>query len=302
MIFKERSEPYELIVLELLNNRMTLSYEWRKKLANRRRGYRGELKLDPYTANLGDNVIVVNDLRLPTIDNSSHFQMDALLIESDTLSIYEVKNHYGPYYVENGLFYTSNDYEVVDPSFQIGKSATLLRQHLRSLGLHFKVETYLVFIDPTFVLHQAPKDFPYLLEGQLENHFQTVRNRQQSYHPEQIALAEYMTEQHLFKVKNADIPEYNYADLRKGIDCFSCGSLHVKLQKYSCVCWSCGYREKTTLAVRRCIVEYRLLFPERKLTVNEIHKWCLSPSHRQISRVLGKHYTLKGSTRGAYYV
>lgn len=302
MIIKERSKPYELLVLELLDNRMTLPYEWRKKLAKRRRGYKGELELDPHTVDLGESILVANDLRLPTIDNSNHFQMDALLIAPDKLSIYEVKNHYGSYYVENGLFYTSSAYEVVDPSFQIGKAATLLRQHLYALGMHFKVETHLVFIDPTFMLHQAPRDFPFLLKGHLESHFQSIRQQQQPCRPEQNTLAKYVTEKHLFRVKNEDVPEFDYQDLRKGITCAACGSLHVKTQDYSCVCRSCGYREKTTLAIRRSIEEYRLLFPERKLTASEIQKWCLLPSHRQVHRVLEKHYTLMGNTRGAYYV
>lgn len=301
MIFKERSKPFELLVLEFLNNRMRLPDEWLKKLANRQKGHRGELKLDPHTTNLGKNFVVVNDVRLPTPDKSSHFQIDTLLIEAHTAHIYEVKNHSGRYYVENGLFYTNNHYEVLDPFFQIGKTATFLRQHLHSLRMNFKVETHLVFIDPTFMLYQAPKHLSFLLHGHLESHFENLRHRQQPFHPQQLALAQYATENHLFRVKNEDVPKYNYHDLRKGIACAACGSLQTYMQNYSCLCQKCSYREKASYAIHRSIEEFRILFPERTLTTEEIHKWCLSPSMHQIRRVLRKHYVSQGNTRGTFY-
>lgn len=301
MIYKQRTKPYELLVLEFLNNRMKLSKEWLDKLANRQRGYLGELGLDTLTANLGDNFVVVNDVRLPTQDKSTHFQMDTLLITANKATIYEVKNHRGAYYMENGNFFTIGGFEVRDPSYQIKRAGTCLRQHLQATGMRFEVETQLVFIDPTYMLYQAPKDFTFLLHGHLKSHFQSLQQNQQPYRPQQKHLAQFVTENHLFRIKEEDVPDYEYHDLQKGIACASCGSLQTFMQDYSCICRKCLYREKTSVAIRRSIEEFRLLFPYRKITTPEIYKWCRSPSSHQIARVLRKYYAHQGKTRGAYY-
>lgn len=301
MIYKKRSEPVVLTMLEILNSRMVLDYKWRGRLLGRRSGHNGEFQLDGHTVDLGDKLLVLNDIKLATLDESTTFQIDTLIVSANAVFIYEVKNHRGSYYVENERYYNEWDKEILDPAYQIGKAGTYLRQLLKSMGFDFEVQAWVVFINPSFQLYQAPRSLPFLLAGQLPEHFQDLKKRATRYHPQQAALAQWLAKIHITKPRIDDLPEYDYDNLRKGITCSQCRSLDVFLQKYSCHCARCGFQEKTTFAIRRNIEEYRLLFPDRKVTTSEITTWCSVPSRQQVSRVLRKHYRLHGQTHAAHY-
>jgi len=62
------------------------------------------------------------------------------------------------------------------------------------------------------------------------------------------------------------------------------------------------YTESLDKAVLRSVEEFKLLFPERKITTKEIYDWCLiSGEMRRIKRILDKHYRLIGAHQWAYY-
>lgn len=301
MLYKERTEPWALVMLELLNRRMLFCSDWSRKLTNRRKGFQAELSLDTHTVQLGPNLIVLHDIRLLTLDGSTDFQIDTLIITAHKIYIYEVKNYAGSYYYEKGRYYTGKQFEVLNLSFQIEKAATYLRQKLRKWGYKLEVETISVFFDPTFMLYQAPVSFYFLLPHQLENHFQTLEQNARPLSQHHDILARQLLQEHFEKKSEKDLPNYSYAQLQKGIACEQCGMLPMQPEKYSCVCLQCGHSEKTGLAIRRSTEEFRQLFPEQKITAHRIKDWCVTPSQQIVSRVLRQHYTLCGRTRGGHY-
>ncbi|WP_251627353.1 hypothetical protein [Niallia sp. MER TA 168] len=67
-------------------------------------------------------------------------------------------------------------------------------------------------------------------------------------------------------------------------------------------CDACGNTESLEEAVLRSVEEFKLLFPERKITTKEMYEWCLiSGEMRRIKRILDKQYTLIGVHQWAYY-
>jgi hypothetical protein len=68
------------------------------------------------------------------------------------------------------------------------------------------------------------------------------------------------------------------------------------------ICGKCGGEELVTVAVMRNVEEFKLLFPERKITTNVIHEWCgVVDSRKRISRVLGKNLKITGLGQWAFY-
>ena len=48
--------------------------------------------------------------------------------------------------------------------------------------------------------------------------------------------------------------------------------------------------------------KYRMLFPERKITTNDIFDWCKIIGYKKrIQRVLAENFELKGYNKRAYY-
>ena len=64
MIFKQRSEPLELVLYRFLNNRMDLSENDKKHYWTINKGYEGEVRSDIWLLNLTDNWLVLHDLLL----------------------------------------------------------------------------------------------------------------------------------------------------------------------------------------------------------------------------------------------
>ena len=53
---------------------------------------------------------------------------------------------------------------------------------------------------------------------------------------------------------------------KKGIYCKNCKSFLISIKNYDLVCGKCGGHEKVELAILRNSEEFKLLFPDRKIT------------------------------------
>jgi hypothetical protein len=61
------------------------------------------------------------------------------------------------------------------------------------------------------------------------------------------------------------------------------------------VCNECGCKELVASAVMRSVEELTLLFPNRKISTNDIHEWCrVVESKKRISRILGRNFKIVG--------
>jgi hypothetical protein len=68
------------------------------------------------------------------------------------------------------------------------------------------------------------------------------------------------------------------------------------------VCDECGFEEKIESAVMRNVEEFRVLFPERKITTNGIQEWCqVVESKKMIARILKKNLMAMGYGQWSFY-
>ena len=115
-------------------------------------------------------------------------------------------------------------------------------------------------------------------------------------------LADQLISLHQTVPPTIHLPAYKYETLKKGMTCCKCDSFAVTIVGKKLICDKCGCIELVTVAVMRNVEEFKLLFPERKITTNVIHEWCgLVDSRKKISRVLGKNLKITGLGQWAFY-
>lgn len=269
---KVRGVPEELRILRALNNRKSLSDQEQIKYFKAEKGYEGECKFDEWLAPLLNGKIVLNDLLLDY--NNTIFQIDSLLITSERIILFEVKNFEGDYYVEGDGWYSLKGKEINNPLHQLHRNTVLLRGLLRAIGLKTPIEPRLIFMNPDFQLYQTPLDPPIIFPSQLNRHKAEMKKERSYVNDRMTKIAKHLLKLHLDKNPNSRLPKYHYDELCKGISCANCQQMYKDLTKTKLICSKCNGAESYEPAVLRAVNEFQLLFPDNKITTNAIHEWC----------------------------
>lgn len=301
MPFKVRTEPKELQIIRILDARMKLTADEKQHYLNLEKGYVGEVRFDSLTASLDSQFYVLNDLLLES--NNTTFQIDTLLITQEVLIPCEVKNFEGDYYYQNDNFYLCHSKkEITNPLHQLIRIETLLRQYLQKHGFPFQIKGNLIFINPEFFLYQAPRNEKIVFHPQLTSYLNGLRRKTPKLNDHHLKLAEHLVKAHITDSPYNRLPNYQYDQLRNGIICGACQSFLISFQGRSIVCKQCGMLESLEDAVMRSVREYKLLFPDRKITTNDIHDWCkIIHPKKTIVRILKRHCKIVGYGQWTYY-
>ncbi|UYG93525.1 nuclease-related domain-containing protein [Cytobacillus firmus] len=300
MLLKRRFPSDELWSMRYLNTRMELTEKEKQHWANLEKGYEGEVKFDLLTEKLTEERLVIHDLLLEV--NNSYFQIDTLIISERTIHLIEIKNFQGDWHLESDKLYAANTgREYKNPVYQLKRSAALFRQLLQILMQTIPVEASVIFINPEFTLYQAPMDQPIILPTQISRFLKDLNHTPSKLNEGHRKLAQQLLSLHQTKNPYTILPDYHFDQLKKGMYCLDCHSLLSPVHK-NLVCEKCGGHEKMDQGILRNIKEFKLLFPERKLTSQSIYEWCnANISKRTYSRVLKKYFTARGSTSNTYY-
>lgn len=301
MRFKERTKPKELTTLELLNYRMKLTTKEQQHYLNLKKGYEGELIFDTLTEKLKCECLILNDLLLEI--NNTTFQIDSAIIASGKFFFYEVKNYEGDYFYDSDKLYKTPKKEMINPLHQLSRSESLLSQLLLNLGIKLPIDASVVFINPTFTLYQAPIDQPIILPTQVKSYLSNLNAMPSKITDKHRKVAEQLLSLHITDSPYKQVPSYNYKQLRKGIICPKCSSFSVYLDESLSICRKCQYTEQVKNSVIRSINEFKILFPEEKITTNIIYDWCqIVSSKKRIRRILLDNFNRVGNHRWSYYV
>ncbi|WP_066063913.1 nuclease-related domain-containing protein [Neobacillus soli] len=302
MPLKPRSESKELIIMRFLNTRMVLSTKDKKRYSNLEKGYQGEVRFDQLTANLQNDLYIINDLCLEF--NNSEFQIDTLIISQETIYPFEVKNYEGAYYYESESFYSKlTKEEIKNPLDQLKRSSSLLRPLLKKLGIFLPIEGQVVFVNPGFTLYQAPLNAPIIYPTQLITHMGKLNKTPSKLNSRHKKLADQLISMHQSESRYSQFPSYKYEQLKKGLTCSGCHSFAILVGEKKLVCEKCGCEEDIESAVLRSVKELKLLFPDRKITTNGIYEWCnVIASKKIIRRILMANLTSVGMRHLRYFV
>ncbi|GAA0437282.1 hypothetical protein GCM10008983_12600 [Lentibacillus halophilus] len=300
MPYKLRTKPAELQLLSSLNTRMILPSKDKQHFINLSRGYEGEVLFDSLTENLTCDCFILNDLLLKV--NNTLFQIDSLLISSRKIHLFEVKNLEGDYNYEADKFFKLPQYEIINPLHQLGRSESLLRQLLLKDKINLPIDASVVFINPEFTLYQAPIDKPMILPTQIKNYLNQLNSAPSKLNEQHKRLADKLISLHIEDPPYKQRPPYTYQDLQNGITCLACKSLSTAVEGRKLVCKECEHEEIVAAAVMRAVEEFKLLFPDRKITTNTIYDWCqVVPFKKRVRRILDQNYTRIGENRWTYY-
>lgn len=302
LLFKSRLEPPELAILESLNNRMQLSKAHQQIFSSLRKGYKGEQLFDEWMEMLNCDCLVLNDLLLKT--NNQTFQIDTLLILNDHIYIFEIKNYVGDYYFETNRFFQKNkpETEISNPLIQLSRTESLLRQLLHKFNNSTPIHSFVIFINPEFTLYQAPLDIPFIFPTQLKRFIEKLNYVQSSLQVKHHNLAEKLVSLNNIEYPYQKFTSYNYQNLRKGMTCAGCHSFSISIQQNKTICTDCEFVEKLEVTVLRSIEEFKRLFPNEKITTNNMHEWCkIIDSKKTIQRILSKNYSKVGVRQWLYY-
>ncbi|WML43926.1 nuclease-related domain-containing protein [Neobacillus sp. PS3-40] len=300
MPYKSRTKSAELLILKSLNDRMDLSDKDKQHYFNLKKGYAGEILFDVMTEKLQCECYILNDLLLKF--NNTMFQIDTLLITSETIYFFEVKNYEGDYYYESERFYKKPKTEIINPLLQLSRSESLLRQLLQSLGFKIPINASVVFINPEFTLYQAPLNKPFIFPTQINSYLKNLDSIPSKLISKHKMIADKLTSLHIKDSPYKLLPSYDYDQLRKGNTCVKCASFSISVEGNKCVCKQCGHVEPMATAVMRSVNELKLLFPNKKITTNVIHEWCMVVgSKKRIRKILEKNLEIVGVHQWSFY-
>ena len=302
MILKERNKSKLLLGLEALDKRMNLSDSDKNYLLNLEKGYAGEELFDSLVKKyLNSDCLVLNDLLL--ISGGNTFQVDSILISSDTLYIHEIKNYKGKYQFTAGQLLTVTGQEIISPIGQINRSKTLMKEVIKEFGLGLNVKSSIVFVNPSFSLYLAKPSDPFILPNQIEMHLKELNQQSFTLSKEHRYLANKLLRDHKEDVPYQKfLPDFQLDELKQDLYCPSCNLSTVKLTKRRAYCSRCTLSLTIDELVMEHVRDFKLLFPNEKVTVKKIHQWCGERIyHRKVRTVLIDRFEKIGKTSNAYY-
>ncbi|MGM0903315.1 MAG: nuclease-related domain-containing protein [Bacillota bacterium] len=301
MIVKPRTKSRILAILEILNSRMELPEDEKQYYLSMEKGYRGELLNDLWVEKLTEEILVLHDL-LFEIKNTQ-FQIDTLIIAQDRIYLLDVKYHEGDYIYKNDGFYTLAGKETKNHLHQLRRCETLLRQLLQTLGFNFPIESSLIFNNPEFFLYNVPPELPIIFPTQLKRFYNNLNKRSSKLSEKHKILAYKLLDEVKGESCYSKLPVYKYEQIKKGFTCGSCLSLLTTVDKNRVICTECRHIEHFESAVVRNVKEYKLLFPERKVTTIAIYEWCGGVgSQRSFRRILFNNFTPIGHGKFTHFI
>jgi hypothetical protein len=293
MSFKPRIESDEIKILRYLNLRMKLAEKDKQRYHNLVKGFEGEVMFDALTEKLQCPSLILNDLLLEA--NNSKFQLDSSIIFQERIYLFEVKNYEGDFYFEGDRLNALPKKEYKNPLIQLQRSESLLRQLLENLGYRIPIEAYVVFINPQFTCYQAPLNEPIIYPNRLNRFMKKLNMLSSNLNTQHMRLAEKLVSMHQIELPYDRLPPYEFGQIRKGVTCKLCNSFSITVQGNKVICDVCGCEELVALAILRMVEEVKLLFPDRKITSNDIHEWCsVIDCKKRITRILRSNFTSKG--------
>lgn len=300
MAYKERSKAKTQLIYEALERRKVLTKASLDYLWAMRKGYEGECEFDGYTEKLTCDCLILNDLSLRKW--RMKFQLDTTIITGEAVHIFEVKNYEGEYYWGREKLIKITGFKVENPNLKLESKKVKMEIFLERLGFRKEVRVHVVYINSHFHLRGVPEQEKLLFRSQIKRHMEDIDRIQTPLSPSDRKLAQMLKEEHHPDFVDDELPEYNFARLRKGVPCPVCGSLNTVIAAKTLRCAGCKGKAPAQVAIKRSIEEFQLLFPEERVTTRRMEDWCAVTDAKRIYRVLQKSWTPVRTGRHRYYV
>lgn len=300
-IIKKRERSKLHVGLNYLNKRIKLNDSDKYYLTNLEKGFEGEERFDELVkTNINDEALVVNDLLIES--KGRVCQIDALIVTSETIFLYEIKNYKGDFQMNSGQLSYTSGHEIMNPLIQLKRTKELLRQLLKDWKISYKIEANVLFINDAFTLYNASLEDPIIFPTQIKEHFIGLNSKCRDLTKQANYLAEKLIDRHkLDSIYQKQLPYYRFEEMKTGASC-SCGSFDLMITQRACYCKKCYKQMSIKELVLESVKELQCLFPEEKLTTALVNEFCGQDIYYQkIRSILQENFTVKGITQGTFY-
>lgn len=296
------SVPPLLLIYETLLQRKESSPKERQQYEQLLKGFIGEKKLRNILSSTdAGGIFPIFDLLLEI--NDTEFQIDCLLLTTDTIYLLEIKNFSGDYYLDNGsIFSMHTKRQIPNPLFQLERTSLLFNQLLEQLRVTMKVVPYIVFINNQFHLYGSSPKLPMIFPSQIARFLQRIISNSSMPSERIRRLALTLEKKRKGKSNHERLPDYRISELKKGIFCSHCNEELERAGKQRFRCKNCLIDYGIADVLLKAVAQYHLLFPEQNITTKNITDWCgLKLSENTVRRFLSKYLTINLNGSHTYY-
>ncbi|WP_017548065.1 nuclease-related domain-containing protein [Salinicoccus carnicancri] len=300
MFLNIRQKPQELIYHEALSNRSILSDKEQRKLAALSSGHAGECEYDRLFDAAGHGgLLIYRDIWMKV--DEAVIQADSLIVADGVVAVDEVKNFSGDYKYAGGEWTVRGRPGYEDPLAQVSRTAGRLVRLGGRMPYRFDVQKKVVFVNPDMNLEFNSEENQRFIVGRsrLRDHFKALGRLSAGPAAHENARAF-----RRFFIRNPmPLPVTDFKRIRMGNYCYACGVFDLHVGKYKVVCRRCGYTETTERMFVRSLIDFSVLFHDRKMTsagMSLFVSHVLKP--RTVRKYLSKYCHVRGSNRATYYV
>lgn len=295
--------PVPLLLYETLLSRTELSPEEKLRYEQLHKGFIGEKTLERTLTSLTlKNIVHLFDSLFEITE--TEFQIDCILLSSDTIFLLEVKNYTGDYYIENDkIFNVRTRTQIYNPLNQLERSEFLFKRLLNEMRVDMQVRSYIVFINRDFMLYGASVQLPMIFPSQVERFLRKIDANAKPLTRNVLQLQRKLTEWRKERSAYERLPEYDISQLKRGLFCKKCSGELDRNGKQLLICTNCKQNYHLEEAALYAIAQYHLLFPKRKITPKNIIDWCGgSLSNNFIRKILNNNLNILEKGGHTHYV
>lgn len=295
--------PTSLLRYEALTSRKQLSSEDERRYSQLQKGFAGEKRLETtLQSQQSRNIIPLFNNLFESLDRE--FEIDCLLLTTDTVFLLEVKNYTGNYSVENGnIIHLPSKRQIYNPVTQLDRTEFLFKRMLSDMQINMQVRSFVMFVNYNFVLYEASLQLPIIFPSQIKSFLEKTDRNARALSTDIKRLAKMLIRTRKDSSTYERLPPYNMEELKKGVFCEYCSFVLVRSNHKTFMCSNCRRTVSAKDAVLHAIAQYHLLFPEEKITTNKIAKWCgNSITNNYIREILAKYFKVHSAGRNTYYL
>src|SRR5690625_905012 len=262
--------PRSLLLYKVLLQRKKLSPQEKLRYEQLLRGFIGERTLMNFIKQHEQKNILPLFNCLFEVEETE-FQIDSILLTSNCIYLLEVKHFSGDYYTENGKFYfLPTRREIRNPLHQLDRSTLLFKQLFDRLKINLEIKSYVIFTNSNFILYGASPKLPMILLGQIKRFLQKTTSNALPLSSNIQYIAETLINLQKEKSKNERLPQYHITQLKKGVFCDGCLNKLSRKNRHNFSCNICQRSYSVEEVALYTIAQYKLLFPNKKITTKNI--------------------------------
>lgn len=302
VVMKKLPIPISLLIYNSLAARQPLTAKQMKDFNLLQKGYLGEKRFESMLSECPyENIIPLFDCLFEIY--GTEVQIDCLLVTTDTIYLLEIKNYSGDYYMKNNqIYHLQSHREIYNPLNQIERSTFLFKKLLDELNIKTKVKSFVIFINREFFCYEVESHLPFIFSSQIMRFLNKVNENSSPFIDGAEKTAQKILSLTKSKSKYEQLPSVENEKIKPGVLCPNCSAQVTRDSKTKLYCENCKKEYERDALLLHAISEFKLLFPEEKITIGSIKIWSENLFSKSVlQRFLKANFNMIGKGRYTYY-